>query len=108
MIQSIWLARDEDGTLTLFPKKPIRVVSGWWDIDPEAETNFIYIDPTYFPNLKWEDEPIEVNIFTKEFVQSFGNACYEQGQNDACRNEYGKSEEGNLDIDDFIKQHIMI
>ena len=50
MFQSIRLARDEDGTLTLFPKKPIRVVSGWWDIDPEAETNFIYIDPTYFPN----------------------------------------------------------
>ena len=53
-----------------------------------------YLPSNLYPELKWGDEPIEVFLFTKEFVQSFGDACYEQGN----------KEEGNLLIDDFIKK----
>lgn len=52
--------------------------------------------------LTWEDEPVEVNIFTNEFVQGFGDACYEQGEQDACRFEYGENPEGNLTIKEYV------
>ena len=105
MSQSLWLARDKDGFLTLFKSKPERAHEEWVDFNPETEEQFIFIDNSLFPNLKWEDEPIEVNIFTKEFVQKFGDACYEQGQSDACSFEYGREEDGNLYIEDFIAQN---
>ena len=105
MTQSLWLARDKDGFLTVFGNKPERSDEEWVDFYSETAKQFIFIDNSLFPNLKWEDEPIEVNIFTKEFVQKFGDACYEQGQSDACNNEYNKKEEGNLYIKDFIAQN---
>ena len=105
MTQSFWLARDKDGFLTVFENKPEREDEKWVDFYSETVKQFIFIDNSLFPNLKWEDEPIEVNIFTKEFVQKFGDACYKQGQSDACSFEYGREEDGNLYIEDFIAQN---
>lgn len=81
MTQSLWLARDKDNFLTLFKNKPERLNGRWLDFNPDTEKQFIFIDETLFPDLKWRDEPLEVNIFSKDFIQKFGDACYKQGQN---------------------------
>lgn len=60
----LWVARDKDGELNLYLAKPIRFnnSNGWekdcWDTDDE----YLHIDPSLFPNLKWEDEPFQVEL----------------------------------------------
>ena len=55
----MWIARDEDQSLWLFEFKPFRKNHVWHSTD----SDFMKLsDFTLFPNLKWEDEPIEVEI----------------------------------------------
>ena len=66
----MWVARDKDGSLAVFndPQPPTRqVCNGHEEWDGH---NFMYIDPSLFPNLKWEDEPIEVSIIETFRLQS--------------------------------------
>lgn len=66
----MWLVRDKDGKLKLFAK-----VKPWRDYDcSDEEQHWITDEPTnteclldssLFPELKWEDEPIEVEIVPK-------------------------------------------
>lgn len=73
----MWIARNEDGELELFKTLPKRHIlninydiiyrSGKWvieEITPEHTWHFpgAPIDKNLFPNLKWEDEPIEVEL----------------------------------------------
>lgn len=94
----MWVARNQDGTLKLFDSMPKRgePYSEW------VNAWCLKLNNDLFPELKWEDEPIEVNIFTNEFVQGFGDACYKQGEQDACRFEYGENPEGNLTIEEYV------
>jgi hypothetical protein len=65
----MWVATDKDGRQRLFQReKPWResydeekTVSHWsnWDYSLELK-------PKFFPDLKWEDEPIEVELVKKE------------------------------------------
>lgn len=65
----MWVARDKDGTLWLFEEMPQRITGdiykddGWW-CNEDTSQNFGYcmLDSNLFPNLKWEDEPFEVQI----------------------------------------------
>lgn len=59
----MWVARDKDTSLTLFTGlKPVRSEEhGWWWMDE----NLWKIDPSLFPDLKWEDEPIEIDFVQK-------------------------------------------
>lgn len=65
----MWVARDKDNTLRLFPEKPIRREDSW----DSMGYNYLYIqnlyndheDYDYFNYLSWEDDPIKVNIVTK-------------------------------------------
>ena len=62
----MWVARDKDGGLTLFPRD-----AGWnnesWDVVPMDDfTDTMILDPNMFPDLTWEDEPIEVEIVAKQ------------------------------------------
>lgn len=53
----MYVARDEKGILLLFKNKPVRMDDTWsWD-----EYSYV-LDSDMFPNLKWEDEPLEVNL----------------------------------------------
>lgn len=64
-----YIARDEDGALSLFPIKPFRdyadindVCRGFWD----SITDYSIIIPKgRFPHLAWSDEPLEVTITIK-------------------------------------------
>lgn len=69
----MWVARDKDGELSLYTHKPHRSnVPGWnhesWDIvcGEKEFCDFLDLDPTLFPDLTWDDEPIEVEIVRKK------------------------------------------
>lgn len=68
----MWIARDKDGDLTLFSSKPHRCTDvGWnnesWDVSSMDDfTDVMILDPNMFPDLTWEDEPIEVELVTKQ------------------------------------------
>lgn len=61
----MWVARDEDGSLCICNTKPIRISKKWykgyWDHD-EFDGMLEIKDKSLFPNLTWEDEPIEVSL----------------------------------------------
>lgn len=63
-MKSIWIARDEDGSLFLYDRKPIGKNSTAWLMSP----NCMYerIDEDWFPEVTWESEPIELVIKEKE------------------------------------------
>lgn len=56
-----WVARNEDGELYIYSKKPNRTQWLRW-----AEgSNFLPLLPDLFPDLTWEDDPQEVEIIIK-------------------------------------------
>lgn len=70
----MWLARDKNGCLNLFSKKPVKCLADWryWEgCEQGKEYNgrctcytFIPEDVLNFPQIKWEDEePTKINIF---------------------------------------------
>lgn len=105
----MWLVRNKyENALWLFNNKPVRNEdSGQWESVYDEEQGYggvfdiIEINPSERPSLKWEDEPIEVGIFTHSEIQAFGDACYKRGQDDACNFEYGKGEDGNLELSEY-------
>jgi len=76
----MWIARDKEGYLFGFNHKPIRtnyVECGFygWTIDNkcipindvvniQVQTSHIMLPRELFPELTWEDEPIEVKLIT--------------------------------------------
>ena len=70
----MWIARDKDGELTLFSNKPHRCTSigkdnEYWDIVlVNKYTSAMILNSNMFPNLTWEDEPIEVELIIKQHV----------------------------------------
>lgn len=57
----LWVARDWGGMLYAYFNEPIRdTVWKEWNSDKFS----LSIDDSFFPDLKWEDEPIEVEIRT--------------------------------------------
>lgn len=84
----MWVARNPEGTLELFKNKPLRctleitnTVKGdknygkvttkeFWDEDQVFNGydkwyypgDYFEIDSSLFPDLKWEDEPLEVDL----------------------------------------------
>ena len=70
--RKMWIARDKDGELTLFSNKPHRCTdAGWnnesWDVVSMDEfTDTMILDSNMFPDLTWEDEPIEVELVIKQ------------------------------------------
>lgn len=68
----MWIARDKDGWLCLYKEKPVRqlVEEFWMDADinyyldykEDGVGCFKIIDSELYPELTWEDEPIEIEI----------------------------------------------
>ena len=56
-----WVARDGSGSLYLYDTIPHRDAKyDWWH--PLAGRDQMVIEKNYFPDLRWEDEPIEVEL----------------------------------------------
>lgn len=64
----MWVARDITNKLWLFIDKPIRdkYVLGYWGCENACEC--MELDSKLFPDLKWEDEPIEVNLISTDNI----------------------------------------
>ena len=57
-----WVARDSDGSLNIHQEKPSRWSIYLWTFGG----GYFHIDKTLFPELTWEDEPIEVELTIKK------------------------------------------
>lgn len=68
MEKKLWVARDKDGLLVLFRGKPIRDNDyKEWCTSDYCKDKHLYnsclpINTSFFKNLTWEDEPIEVEL----------------------------------------------
>mgnify|MGYP001574185841 CR=1 FL=1 len=71
----MWVARDKDGELFLYTKKPYRYAFSGMFVNTVSGKN-IRINDTLFPNLKWENKPLEVNL-----VESFSASPRLCGEN---------------------------
>lgn len=63
----MWVARDKSGCLHLFSNKPVRHLIGdfeYWRREEPYST--ISLPNSLYPELKWEDEPIEVELVSKK------------------------------------------
>lgn len=49
----VWIARDKDGTLNIFPVKPLRTFNRWENYSSDDKIELSFND---FPNVKWEDK----------------------------------------------------
>lgn len=59
----VWVARDQDGCLFIGKEKPIGNVNLSWIV---AEEYFPF-DTELFPELTWENSPIEVELTIKKY-----------------------------------------
>lgn len=57
-----WVARDENGQVWLYAQRPFRNHAVW---TTDKGRYFIRINDTFFPSLRWEDEPREVEIIIR-------------------------------------------
>lgn len=67
----MWVARDKDEDLWLYTDKPKRSQTNcWWEADTQTNPldadEVMLINRELFPDLSWEDEPIEVDLVRKE------------------------------------------
>ena len=68
MENKLWVARDKDGLLVLFRGKPVRDNDyKEWCTNDYCEAKHLYnlclpINTSFFPNITWEDELIEIRI----------------------------------------------
>lgn len=61
----MWIARDKNGELWIYKKKPKKNSAGMWD--EIFNTGYMRMNPHIFPEVTWEDEePTEVEIFRDE------------------------------------------
>lgn len=72
----MWIARDKNNTLRLFRVKPFKLSEGVdkptlevWDTDDDADYECM-LDSSLFPNIKWENEPMEVELTYKNCVNN--------------------------------------
>ena len=83
----LWVARDWSGILDAYFNKPIRdTVRKEWDSDIIA----LRIDDSFFPELTWEDEPLEFEL--RPLVTDL----------DAKAKEYANSVTDNKEIRELI------
>ena len=72
----LWVARDWGGMLFGYFNKPIRdTVYKQWD----SEKVSLRIDDSFFPDLTWNDEPIEVELqptttYLDEMARKYANS----------------------------------
>lgn len=61
---TLWAARDDDGLLYAFEHCPLRstFLYGFWE---DLGRYAFELPKTLLPDLKWEDEPIEIELIIK-------------------------------------------
>lgn len=59
-----WVAKDKDGETTIHKNYPERRECYWWSDENNCQEDY-NLDSDLFPDLKWEDEPLEVELIIK-------------------------------------------
>lgn len=109
----MWIARDKEGYLFGFNHKPIRTnydETGYygWTIDinyiplndvvnMQVQMSNIMLPKELFPELTWEDEPIEVGIVPKKYIDLFievNEKEYEEYKKEVIQTDYQIRAEG--------------
>ena len=58
----LYVARDKNGALWLYTKKPQRQIEVFASCGNSEHDDALKLNPYWFPDLEWEDEPIEVKL----------------------------------------------
>lgn len=59
----MWIARDKDGTLTLYEYMPVRGDDHWYNLfNSGSDGQTFILDSSLFPEFDWENEPLEVYL----------------------------------------------
>ena len=63
-MNSIWIARDKDGSLRAYEQRPQRCAKDgiWNNKREEGQFEWCLIKRDWFSGLDWDDEPIELAI----------------------------------------------
>lgn len=62
-MKTLWLARDEDGSLYLFNNKPIKGERCWISSQYGTEYDVLEVQKDLFPEITWDDDdPVEVEL----------------------------------------------
>ena len=64
----MWVARDKDGTLSLFYYKPSRFLDKFWTIALWNKQPSRTLDQFLFPELTWYHEPVELLKCPADFL----------------------------------------
>lgn len=60
-MNSIWIARDKDGGLFIFTKRPSRFEEMWNNKSKDGVSEYLRIPDEWFPEVQWSDkEPREL------------------------------------------------
>lgn len=73
-MNSIWIARDMDNSLFAYEQEPFRDSNEW--MNKELFLESAQLPEGWFPDLRWEDEPIELVAKEKEIRKSCSNCLY--------------------------------
>lgn len=88
----MWVARDKNKELWFYKKKPTRYEYShiWANYSPKHRKKRygLRIDDRLFPNLTWEDEPIEIELVDKNWnTLKMSARCHN------CKKEFDYTEE---------------
>jgi hypothetical protein len=59
---SLWIARDQDGSLFAYQQKPVKVEENDRAFCPAGGCGYMRLPETMFPDIKWEDGPQQINL----------------------------------------------
>lgn len=67
-----YVTRDSDGRLSLFLNRPVRNIYGFWQSSKFGEREDV-LPESAFPDLTWDDEPIEVELLIRRKLNTNSN-----------------------------------
>lgn len=84
----MWVARDKNGSIRLYIEKPVQKQnikdSGYetcLDFCTDVDKMIGYLPSNSFPELKWQDEPIEVSIVPINILDDIRDSMWNRGMN---------------------------
>lgn len=84
----MWVARDKNGSIRLYIEKPVQKQnikdSGYetcLDFCTDVDKMIGYLPSNSFPELKWQDEPIEVSIVPINILDDIRDSIWNRGMN---------------------------
>lgn len=82
----MWVARDKNGSIRLYIEKPVQKQnikdSGYetcLDFCTDVDKMIGYLPSNSFPELKWQDEPVEVSIVPINILDDIRDSMLNRG-----------------------------